>query len=351
MRPSTICSSRKRPSRTDRERGEGDPSYPGRRSSSTRQSRDPQNPIPTFMTRVCSSAGLIRSTFDLRPAIEDATWFRPSRGSASAFADLLDLTAASLAAMAGTQAPSPALGPTATVLWSAAKPSSAQRDLGTGLKNYLPLIQSRGQHLDPEPYVHLCAFIDYCQVLVLELQAKSSRHGDREMQRAILRAPQSEVRAVQLVVSDVLSRVARATRLSVSCVSYPSSRVTSVGQVTTPTELRHVNLMSKMKRFVLLHIGDVNLSTTTVAASLGVSRSHLCRILKAQCGLTFRQFVGNIRIDRAMQLLEEDFQSVKEVAASVGLRSTSELDRQFLRLVGITPTAFRLVARKSRIDS
>ena len=76
-----------------------------------------------------------------------------------------------------------------------------------------------------------------------------------------------------------------------------------------------------------------------------MSERTLRRQFGAATGMTWRQYLLQSRLLRAMALLTEPGRSVIDVATEVGFDSVSVFTRAFVRLAGETPTAYR---RRSR---
>jgi transcriptional regulator GlxA family with amidase domain len=83
------------------------------------------------------------------------------------------------------------------------------------------------------------------------------------------------------------------------------------------------------------------MTSTAIAARLGLSRSRLDHLFKEQTGVTFRTALRTARVNRARRLLADPRLRVKEIAAQCGYAATSNLTREFRRQVGLSPSAFR----------
>jgi AraC-like DNA-binding protein len=88
-------------------------------------------------------------------------------------------------------------------------------------------------------------------------------------------------------------------------------------------------------------VQDEGITLSRAASKIGCSRWHLSRIVRQRVGMTFTEFVHLSRVCRAIGLLANSYQSIKEISAQVGYRATSELDRQFARLLKMRPTQLR----------
>jgi transcriptional regulator GlxA family with amidase domain len=74
---------------------------------------------------------------------------------------------------------------------------------------------------------------------------------------------------------------------------------------------------------------------------VGLSSSRFGHLFKAQTGLTFRQYVRAARLVRAKLLLRDMRLRVEEVAWRCGYAHTSNLDREFEREFGLSPSNYR----------
>jgi len=84
---------------------------------------------------------------------------------------------------------------------------------------------------------------------------------------------------------------------------------------------------------------DVKLSD--LAALLGISQFHFCRLFKQSLGVSPYQYLLQQRVERAKQLLKQTDQSIMEIAFLCGFNSHSHLTKQFRQLTGMTPTVYR----------
>ena len=83
-----------------------------------------------------------------------------------------------------------------------------------------------------------------------------------------------------------------------------------------------------------------------VASFVGLSRSQLFRVFKAQCGRSPMDVLGELRLSHAKRLLSGTSLSLNEVALSSGFSSAARLGEVFRDELGSTPTAFRRAARE-----
>jgi two-component system response regulator YesN len=90
------------------------------------------------------------------------------------------------------------------------------------------------------------------------------------------------------------------------------------------------------------------ISPAEVAQSVRLSPSRLREVFKDQTGKSFAQYRKELRLERARQLLETTFLSIKEIAASVGLTSVSHFISDFKEAYRMTPSEYAEYYREGR---
>ncbi len=89
----------------------------------------------------------------------------------------------------------------------------------------------------------------------------------------------------------------------------------------------------------------------TVARVLQMSPSGFSRFFKTHTGMTFQDFVSDVRISRACELLVDKTQSVTEIAYGSGFGDVSTFNRAFRKFRGMTPSAYRkTMADTTQVD-
>lgn len=79
----------------------------------------------------------------------------------------------------------------------------------------------------------------------------------------------------------------------------------------------------------------------TAARLCELSPFQFSRNFKKENGVTFRDFVVRVRIQRAAELMRQPNVSVTEAAFGVGFNDLSYFARMFRRQLGISPSHFR----------
>jgi transcriptional regulator GlxA family with amidase domain len=87
------------------------------------------------------------------------------------------------------------------------------------------------------------------------------------------------------------------------------------------------------------------LSRATMARFAGVSPRHLDRLFAELLGSTFSSHYRNLRLDHAMQLVQQSPLTILEIAFASGFSSAGHLSRQFKARFGTTPRRTRASSR------
>jgi AraC family transcriptional regulator len=100
---------------------------------------------------------------------------------------------------------------------------------------------------------------------------------------------------------------------------------------------RHVlrRIIERMRSF------DSDLSLQALANESGYSRVHFVRMFKAATGSSPHNYLLNLKLERARELLKNPSMSLIDIALDCGFSSHSHMSRLFHKLVGVTPSAYR----------
>lgn len=106
--------------------------------------------------------------------------------------------------------------------------------------------------------------------------------------------------------------------------------------VTSPEEV----FLRKAVEVVEINIDDTELDIETFSKQMGVSRMQMYRKLSAITGMTVKEFIRDIRLKRAAQLLEQKNLNVSEVAYAVGFKDLSHFRKCFREKFGMNATEY-----------
>ncbi|MDP4208748.1 MAG: two-component regulator propeller domain-containing protein [Bacteroidota bacterium] len=106
--------------------------------------------------------------------------------------------------------------------------------------------------------------------------------------------------------------------------------------ITSPDE----RFLQKVIDIIEKNIDDPDLDIERFAAAVGTSRMQLYRKISALTDMTVKEFIRNIRLKRAAQLLTQNVMTVSEVAYAVGFRDLSHFRKCFRQQYGMNASEY-----------
>jgi signal transduction histidine kinase/DNA-binding response OmpR family regulator len=97
------------------------------------------------------------------------------------------------------------------------------------------------------------------------------------------------------------------------------------------------HFLNQAQQLVLAHLSDSDYTIEQFCKDLAVSRTQLHRKLKSLTNLSATQFVNEIRLEKARQLLQEGGRSVSEVAYATGFRYPNYFAKVYKQKYGVSP--------------
>jgi transcriptional regulator GlxA family with amidase domain len=97
---------------------------------------------------------------------------------------------------------------------------------------------------------------------------------------------------------------------------------------------------------VLGHIDESlgeSLKVRDLAQRVGLSQFHFARMFRRSVGRPPHEYLTDLRMERAKQLLRETDLPLAQVATRVGYQTQAHFTGVFHREVGVTPRSYRLV--------
>ncbi len=102
------------------------------------------------------------------------------------------------------------------------------------------------------------------------------------------------------------------------------------------------NWTSNLINYIDENYTNPNLSLKEVAFELGKNEKAISKYLKETYLLSFKQYLNNVRLEKATELIKEELNSFKEIAYLVGYASSNHFTRAFKLRYNITPTEYKL---------
>ncbi len=100
-------------------------------------------------------------------------------------------------------------------------------------------------------------------------------------------------------------------------------------------------IVSMARNYIELHFSQPELSLTDVAKHLRVSASYLSKLIKQEIGYSFTELLTQIRIEKAMRLMDDPKLRIYEISERVGYSTQHYFSAAFKKATGMSPVKYR----------
>lgn len=107
-------------------------------------------------------------------------------------------------------------------------------------------------------------------------------------------------------------------------------------------------LMGKVKKYLQYNYMLYDISLDTVSDILNINASYFSVLFKRSFGVNFVDYLTELRINAARELLADPLRPTAEVAGMVGYENANYFTRVFKKKTGMTPTEYRQHAAGNR---
>jgi len=97
------------------------------------------------------------------------------------------------------------------------------------------------------------------------------------------------------------------------------------------------DFLNKITEIIIENVSNEQFGVSELAQEIGMSRSNLLRKVKKLTDISVSQFIRQVRLEQAMEMLNEDSFTVSEVSYKVGFGSTSYFIKCFHDYYGYPP--------------
>ena len=98
---------------------------------------------------------------------------------------------------------------------------------------------------------------------------------------------------------------------------------------------------SKAAKYIIDNYNDTNLSVEQIAKVLYVSPNYLSSLFKSGTGKAISQFITDVRIERAAELLRTTDHKLHDISKSVGYNDGKYFSKVFEKVMGVKPKHYR----------
>lgn len=104
---------------------------------------------------------------------------------------------------------------------------------------------------------------------------------------------------------------------------------------------KSVSHVEKVKQYVEARYSESSLSLSEVAANLFLSPHYLRQLFRQETGSSFVEYVSEVRMQRALQLLRDPTLKIQDIAEKVGFEEQRYFSSCFKKYCQMTPTEYR----------
>ncbi len=137
---------------------------------------------------------------------------------------------------------------------------------------------------------------------------------------------------VDAVTCKSVEEINAAAKIMEACTSYIIYK-----ELITPESNR---IIEAAKAFIEAHLGE-NAEITVLCEQLGVGRTRLYELFKAETGMGIAAYIRRRRMHRAKKLLKTTEMSIDEIAEAVGFADYNYFSRVYKKTYGRSPKSYR----------
>jgi len=112
-------------------------------------------------------------------------------------------------------------------------------------------------------------------------------------------------------------------------------------QVVVQQDNAEPPVITKAKDYIRAHQAE-ELRLGQVAKAVNTSTFYFCKMFKKVAGVNFTDYLSRVRIEKSKELLLNPNLRISEIAYDVGFQSLTHFNRVFKRILGQSPTDYRL---------
>ena len=117
--------------------------------------------------------------------------------------------------------------------------------------------------------------------------------------------------------------------------SYQEDKIKSI-EMKSDNEV----LMERIMRVINENLDNPDLKVEKLSLEVGLSRAQLHRKMKEMTGISTGEFIRNIRLKKAAELLAERKVNISQITYIVGFSSHTHFSTAFRKFYGVSPTEY-----------
>ncbi|MGO4110869.1 response regulator [Paenibacillus sp. YAF4_2] len=125
------------------------------------------------------------------------------------------------------------------------------------------------------------------------------------------------------------------------CCEYLCNLYQELWQWRAESSDKYGDVINQVKEYVMSQYNNEQLSLKVIANHVRISPSHLSKVFSQETGQTLTEYLTQIRIGKAMELLKTTRSKSFEIAFEVGYNDPHYFSNLFKKMTGMTPKEYR----------
>ncbi len=117
-----------------------------------------------------------------------------------------------------------------------------------------------------------------------------------------------------------------------------------------PTHPKKYEILLPAIKYISENYFDSNITNSSLSEFCGISTVYFRKIFESVYGIPPIKYLHNFRIEKAKAILHSDFESIEQVALSVGYNSIYHFSKMFKQYIGMSPSEYAKITQKQRTD-
>ncbi|MCL4111153.1 UNVERIFIED_CONTAM: hypothetical protein GTU68_038495 [Idotea baltica] len=148
------------------------------------------------------------------------------------------------------------------------------------------------------------------------------------------------LKGLRLGADDYITKPFKSEELQARIFNLIKNRINRMSSDVSHTDSENIRFIKATEEYVFKNMSDLNFGVTDISKEMAVSQKQLSRILKSQSGMTTIEFILELRLQKARQLIERKiYNSLTDVRREVGIESASYFSRKFKERYGVSPSS------------
>lgn len=101
-------------------------------------------------------------------------------------------------------------------------------------------------------------------------------------------------------------------------------------------------LLRKINKYIDENLSEPTLNVDAMSDYIGLSRSQFHRRIKDMLGISPSDYIRNVRLQKATEMLRDSDIEISQIAFSLGFNSQSHFSTFFKRFTGVSPSEYRM---------